>query len=269
MTERQPFSFIELPAARSATKPRRFGLTMMADWGIGLGHQRDVLELAGGYVDFAKIVTGAARLYRREHLEAKLEAYRQAQVRPFIGGQFHEYVFAEGGWQALIPFYREAVALGFDTIEISDNCLPLDDDERARQIRMAIDNGLKVFGEVGSKDAKSDIADLVRQAHVCFEAGAEYVLVEAAELVEEGVIREASIVRLQRELDLSRVMIELPGPWISGTTLSQVEDMKKLLVQALGPDVNLANLKPDDLIAMEALRTGLGVVGPKTRKELA
>jgi phosphosulfolactate synthase len=269
MTGHPPFAFVELPAARSGSKPRSRGLTMMADWGIGLGHQRDLLELAGGYVDFAKIVTGTARLYRREHLEAKLEAYRAAEVRPFIGGQFHEYVFAEGGWQALIPFYREAVALGFDTIEISDNCLPLDDDERARQIAMAIDNGLKVFGEVGSKDAKSAIPDLVRQAEVCFAAGAEYVLVEAAELVEDGAIREASLAELQDRLDLARVMIELPGPWISGTTLSQVEDMKKLLVQALGPDVNLANLKPDDLIAMEALRTGLGVVGPKTRKELA
>jgi phosphosulfolactate synthase len=268
MTEHPPFAFIDLPADRSTEKPRQRGLTMIADWGIGLGHQRDILELAGRYADFAKIVTGTARLYSRPVLEAKLEAYRDAGVRPFIGGQFHEYVFAEGGWQALIPFYREALALGFDTIEISDNCLPLDDDERGRQIAMAVDAGLKVFGEVGSKDAKSDIADLVRQAEVCFAAGAEHVLVEAAELVEDGAIRRRTLEQLQAELDLSRVMIELPGPWISGTTLSQIEDMKKLLVTALGPDVNLANLKPDELIAMEALRTGLGVVGPTTRKEL-
>ena len=64
-------------------------------------------------------------------------------------------------------------------------------------------------------------------------------------------------------LDMSRVMIELPGPWISGVSLAQVYDMRKLLVKAFGPDVNIANVKPDDVFDTEALRVGLGVVGPQ------
>ena len=71
--------------------------------------------------------------------------------------------------------------------------------------------------------------------------------------------------RITAELDMRRVMIELPGPWISGTTLSMVEDLKKLLILELGPEVNLANVKPEELLATEALRCGLGVVGPKER----
>jgi phosphosulfolactate synthase len=63
-------------------------------------------------------------------------------------------------------------------------------------------------------------------------------------------------------LDLSRVMIELPGPWISNVSLSQVYDMRKLLIKAFGPDVNMANVKPEDVFENEALRVGLGVVGP-------
>ena len=61
---------------------------------------------------------------------------------------------------------------------------------------------------------------------------------------------------------MSRVMIELPGPWISGVTLAQVYDMRKMLVKAFGPDINIANVKPDDVFDTEALRVGLGVVGP-------
>ena len=41
---------------------------------------------------------------------------------------------------------------------------------------------------------------------------------------------------LTRSLDMSRVMIELPGPWISDVRSCDIEDMKKALVNALGPD---------------------------------
>jgi phosphosulfolactate synthase len=261
-----PFSFIELPPEREQDKPRRRGLSMLADFGIPLHQQEDVLDLAGRYVDFAKIATGTSRLYEKSYLERKLSAYRAHAVRPFIGGQFQEYVFATEGWQALEPFLKEAKAIGFDTVEISDNCVPLDDDERRRQIRIALDCGLSVFGEVGSKDEKSSAADLIRQAEVCFEAGCELVLVEAAELVENGIPKRDMINKLKEELDIDRVMFELPGPWISGVSLSQVSDLKKLLVAELGPAVNLANLKPEDLIETESLRVGLGVVGPEARQ---
>jgi phosphosulfolactate synthase len=39
--------------------------------------------------------------------------------------------------------------------------------------------------------------------------------------------------------------------------------MKKFLVVEFGPGVNLANVQPQDILETEALRVGLGVVGPK------
>ena len=73
---------------------------------------------------------------------------------------------------------------------------------------------------------------------------------------------------IRRGLDMDRVLIELPGPWIHGVTLSAVEDMKKFLVAEFGPDVNLANVTAPDILETEALRVGLGVVGP-TKKSWA
>jgi phosphosulfolactate synthase len=57
-------------------------------------------------------------------------------------------------------------------------------------------------------------------------------------------------------------MIELPGPWISGTRSCDIEDLKKALIVELGPDVNLANVPPLSVIDTEASRTGLGTAGP-------
>jgi O-acetyl-ADP-ribose deacetylase len=84
-------------------------------------HQEDLLRLAGRYLDFAKIVTGTARLYDRAYLEEKLELYRRAAVRPFIGGQFFEYVLANQGWAGVGPFFAEAHALGEVFVENAES----------------------------------------------------------------------------------------------------------------------------------------------------
>lgn len=238
---------------------------MMVDFGLPYRNAADVVDMAGDYIDLAKIAVGTSRLYSRAYLHRKLALYKRHRIRPFIGGQFQEYVFATYGAKALRRFLLEAKRVGFGVVEISDNCVPLSDRERNDQIELAVDCGLAVFGEVGSKDMKNDARLLVRQAEICFKAGAELVLVEAAELIERGKPKTKLIGSLRRNLDMSRVLIELPGPWITGITLSAVEDMKKFLVSEFGPDVNIANVMPQDILETEALRVGLGVVGPKVK----
>jgi phosphosulfolactate synthase len=235
---------------------------MMLDPGLPPGGQADVLALAGDYVDLAKIKTGTARLYDEKILVMKLKRYRRHRVQPFLGGQFHEYVFATQGRQALPRFYAEALRVGFRAIEISDNVVPLTPRERKEQIRAARDAGLAVYGEVGSKDTLTNPRLLIAQADDCFSAGAALVLVEAAEIVTRGRPNRKTLDLLLRNLDLKRVMFELPGPWIPEVRSCDVEALKKLLIEELGPDVNLANVMPGDLIDLETTRVGLGVAGP-------
>lgn len=258
---KSPFHFIPLPKSRSTRKPRANGRTMIVDDGLPLGVTKDLMATGGAYVDLAKIKTGTARFYPRDVLVAKLKLYKKHKVQPFLGGQFHEYVFATQGEKALPKYYREALDLGFEAIEISDNTVPLTDAQRVRQIRAAVASGLIVYGEVGSKETLSNPGLLVKQAELCFKAGSALVLVEAAELVEKGRLKKKTIDLLRRNLDMSRVMIELPGPWISDVRACDVEDMKKALVNAIGPDVNIANLPPLAIIDTEATRTGLGTAG--------
>jgi phosphosulfolactate synthase len=258
---KRPFAMVPLPAARSE-KPRRSGLTMIVDAGTPLGQQADLMDLAADYVDLAKIKTGSARVYSEPSLRKKLQNYRRHRVQPFLGGQFHEYVFATQGQKALSRFYDEALRVGFEAIEISDNVVPLTTRERKKQIRAARAAGLIVYGEVGSKKTASNPRLLLAQAEECFAAGAALVLVEAAELVIKGKPNRRTIQLLVSNLDLKRVMIELPGPWIPEVRACDVELLKKLLIEELGPDVNLANVAAGDLIDLETTRVGLGVAGP-------
>lgn len=257
-----PFAMVDLPAERSTAKPRRKGLTMMVDFGLPLGNLEDRLRLVAPYVDLGKVAVGTSRLYEEDALRRKLDLYKQYQVRPFLGGQFQEYVFATQGEKAIPGFLAEAKRVGFEVVEVSDNCVPLTPEQRKGQIRMAIDHGLAVIGEVGSKSDHNLGATLVAQAVDCFEAGAELAIVEGAELVENGEPKADLIAELRAGLDMSRVLLELTGPWIKGVTLSGVNDLLKFLVREFGPDVNIANVVPDDVLETEALRVGLGVVGP-------
>lgn len=257
-----PFGMIPLPPDRSTTKPRRTGLTMMMDWGMPIGALEDWLGLIGRYADLAKLVVGTARLYDDDYLRRKIELYKSHDVDPFLGGQFLEYVFATQGFDGVGPFCEEAARVGVVAVEVSDNVVPLTDADRRRLISMVADAGLEVHGEVGSKTTGTDGTELVAQAELCLDAGASIVLVEGAELLVDHSPHTVLIEQLRRSLDPENVMYELVGPWIRGTTWSDVYALKVFLVDTFGPDVNMANVMPDAVWETEALRCGLSTPGP-------
>ncbi|MDX1434224.1 MAG: phosphosulfolactate synthase [Gammaproteobacteria bacterium] len=260
-----PFSMIPLPPERSTVKPRRRGLTMMMDWGLPLGLQEDWLDLIAPHVDLAKLVVGTARLYEEDYLRRKLSLYEAHRVSPFLGGQFMEFVFASQGMAGVRPFCEEARRLGIAALEVSDNVVSLSDAERREIIGIAVDCGLHVHGEVGSKSEDSTAEVLIAQAEACYEAGADVVLVEGAELLRDGRPNAKLVDGLRRGLDVERVIFELSGPWIAGTSLAEVYQLKVFLVETFGPDVNLANIMPENVWETEALRAGLSVPGPLGR----
>ncbi len=256
------FPMVQIPAERTLTKPRRSGQTMMIDWGLPLRRLADLLEMCGDFVDLAKIAVGSVRVYGERQLTEKLAIYREHGVRCFIGGGIIERLYALQGRDALPPFFDEAKRVGIDVVEISDNYVTLDRDERFRQIKLAMDAGLSVFGEIGSKHGHTDVDFLLAQASDCFAAGAEMVIVEGYELVEDGQPKAQFIGALKARLDLSKTLFELPGPWISGINASEVQDLKKFLIGEFGPDVSIGNVMPDEVFETEMARQGMSVVQP-------
>ncbi len=258
---KHPFDFIELPAGRSSEKPRANGLTMMIDWGLGLGQLEDTLEISGDYVDLGKIAVGTPRLYDEKVLARKFKLYESHNIRPFLGGMFIEHYYESNGMEAMGRFYEEASRVGFKVIEVSDNLRPFTSNERRNLIQLALDHNLTVFGEVGAKWETNDAETLIGQAAECFDAGCELVLVEGAELVDaNGEPMRELLNALRESLDLDRVLFELPGPWISGCTMCAIHDLKKLLISEFGANVNIANIMPDDVMETEVLRAGLSVI---------
>jgi len=234
---------------------------MVSEWGLGTNSLSDFLSTAAPYVDIVKIPTGTARLYRRDVLIAKLERYKAADIKTLVGGQFQEYVLHTQGIDALPRHFDELQNVGFDLVEISENIVPINAEQRSRMIELAHDRDMAVVLEVGSKQKITEPHALLRGAHDHLDAGAELVIVEGQELITNGKVNGELIAALQQSSIFPRLMMEVPTPRVGATTVD-IYNVKKTLVCAFGPNVNLGNISPDLVLETETTRLGLGSAGP-------
>ena len=229
---------------------------MMVDWGLPPAYQVDLLRTVSPYVDLAKIAVGIGALYSQEVLTEKLSAYRAQQVTPFVGGMFLEHAVLHGKTH---DYLRAIVESGFDCIEVSDNLLDMTLDEKMELIQVSRkEYGLRILGEVGKKEGIAATNDLAEDAARCLDAGAEIVFLEAADFF-AGEVNDTELNRLINRCGMDPLIFELPGPWIQGITLTDIQQTMRWLVDQFGADANIANVPHDLVLSLEALRTRIGV----------
>lgn len=261
MTYDKSFSFVPLDARRSTSKPRTSGLTMVKDYQLSLSSLQDLLELCGDYMDIFKFVTGTSRLMSPEHIQRKTALLREHEVRPFLGGQFQEYVLHTMGIDAFPQHLNEAKRLGFEIVEISDNVVELPDGVRKKLMDMVRDLGMTPVGEIGDKRENTQARDIVDDVKLALEEGSEFAMVEAQELMIDGEPNAELINLLKTEVDINRCMFEVSSPYV-GSTFAEIFKGKKFLIKTFGPDVNLGNITTDSVMETEVTRLGLGAAGP-------
>lgn len=141
-------------------------------------------------------------------------------------------------------------------MEVSDGTIDLPPEERQRVIQMARQMGFPVITEVGKKESGRPLEPqgAVRQIHQDLEAGAVKVIVEGRESGKnaglyggDGEVRSADLdALLAGVVDSSLLMWEAP-----------LKQQQEVWIRRFGPNVNLGNIPPGDVLALEALRRGL------------
>ncbi len=247
-------AFEEIRVPPWPPKPREKGITMVADWGVGLARQRDLITTAGYFVDLAKIVVGISRILPREVLAEKVRLYRQNGIEPFPGGQFLEIAVLQRRTQ---EYCRGALEAGFRAIEVSDNAISLTPEEKRAVIQQAVDMGLRVIGEVGKKVSTTDLGELIADIRNTLEAGSWKVFVEAKEIFGQALHVEL-IRQLADSVDISKLIFEIPLVSVQEVHHYQGYKMWQWLLETFGPEVNMANLEFDDPLKLAALRLGIG-----------
>lgn len=248
-------AFPSIPIVTRSEKPRTGGITMIIDYGLGLCQQEDLLTVVGSYVDLAKIRVGSGALYESSLLRSKIALYARNQVTVFPGGQFLEYAICQGRMQ---EYFREARDLGFSLVEVSDNRLEISLEEKIKVVRTAIEEyGLRVLAETGSKVASTAAEDLIGDIKSSLEAGAWKVLLEAAEFFDQGVFKRELIEEVQRALDPTNLIFEIPTRHARGVTNYDRYSLETWLVRNLGKEVNIGNVAPEEVLQLEGLRRNL------------
>ena len=241
-----PDGFLDLPARQP--KPRAAGLTHVIDKGLNLREIEGLFDTAGAYVDVVKLGWGTS--YVTRNLEKKIALYRSLETPVVCGGTLFEAAIARGR----LDEYRTWLAENrFSHVEVSDGTIDLPH-ERKLELIAELARDFVVLSEVGSKDAEVVFAPYQWVEWMTEElaAGAWKVITEGREGGTAGIFRPTGEMRtglideIVHAIDLGDIIFEAP------TKASQA-----WFVKHLGPDVNLGNIPPDEVIPLETLRLGL------------
>jgi phosphosulfolactate synthase len=244
-----PVSTLDLPA-RTA-RPRTVGLTMAIDNGLPVGAFRDAVESAGDLVDLVKFGWGTALVTPR--FDEKLACLREAGIDWFLGGTLFEKHVAQGRVE---DYRRLCHQLGCRHVEISNGTVPLEEARKAEYVARFAEE-FTVLSEVGAKSAEGNERlrprDWARQVRTDLAHGARWVITEARESGTTGIAGSdgaprADVLEALRESGVDPAVLLFEAP---------TKALQTQFVLRFGPDVNLGNVAPADLVALETLRLGL------------
>ncbi len=238
-----------LETADRTSKPRRRGITHVIDKGTPLANMDELLKAHGTFVDVWKFGFGTA--YVDGTVGAKIERLEAHGVRACPGGTLLEAAWWQG---RSAEFFEWSGRLGFSCVEVSRGATGLPASSKRDLIDAACKHGFEVFAEVGSKDPHEPAlpAEWLEEARSDLDCGAAWLVAEGREsgtvglYAADGSVRADLVEALERLGEDAPVVYEAP-----------LRQQQAWLVNHLGPNVNLANIAPGEVLAVEALRQGL------------
>ena len=243
----------EMPVPGRTRKPRESGFTMVIDKCLGVRQTEDLMELAAEWIDDIKLTFGTSAFYTDEVLRRKNEIIRSFGVDVMPGGTFFEVAI----WQGRVPEYlTRAKELGFTMIEVSDGTIEISPDLRKDIIKRSLDAGFKVISEVGKKDPNEKIATEMMHAEIAsdLELGVYKVIVEAREAGKGVGIYDKDGKVKEDEIDAIISGVKDPNDLVWE---APIKNQQQHLIMRFGCNVNLGNVPPEEILALEALRQGL------------
>lgn len=239
---------MELSLPTRTQKPRAHGLTCLTDTGSTIRDVDAMLEDYADYIDVAKFGVGSA--YVTPRLKEKVELYQSAGITVYFGGTLTEKAISQDKFDDLMKYVE---GYGVSAIEVSAGTIDIHHDEILKLIDRAKDR-FQVFTEIGSKDVDTIMAPSVWISRLgeAIAAGSDYVIAEGRDSGTAGIFRGSGEIRtglvedIGAQIPLERLILEAP------TQKSQM-----YMINRFGANVNLGNIKPADVLILEAQRSGL------------
>ncbi|MDQ3552215.1 MAG: phosphosulfolactate synthase [Bacteroidota bacterium] len=229
-------------------KQRTAGLTMVMDKGLSVAEAKNFLSVAHHHVDIIKLGFGTA--FVTPNLEEKLEVYRSYDIPIYFGGTLFEAFLIRNQFDDYISVCKK---YGISYMEVSDGSINIPHAEKCGYIEKLTQHGI-VLSEVGSKDAAHIIPPYkwIELMRAELNAGSTYVIAEAREAGNVGIYRGSGEVR---EGLVQEILTQIPGEKIIWEAPQKAQQL--YFIELLGCNVNLGNIAPSEVLAMETMRIGL------------
>ncbi len=240
------FNLSQLP--ERSVKPRESGITMVMDKGLSLKEAEDFIANNSTYTDIVKLGFGTS--FATPKLLEKIKLYQSADIPVYFGGTLFEAYVIRNQFE---DYLRLLDKTGITYAEVSDGSIEMHHDTKCEYIRKLATRAT-VLSEVGSKDAEKIIPpyEWIEQMESEISAGVWKVIAEARESGTVGIFRGTGEVRsglvaeIIRKIPLDKILWEAP-----------LKSQQVWFIKLYGANVNLGNIAPNELIALETLRLGL------------
>lgn len=229
-------------------KPRLHGITMIMDKGLSVQEAKNFMSVSYPHVDLVKLGFGTA--FVTPTLREKLEVYQSFDVPVYFGGTLFEAFLVRNQFDDYISVCKE---YGIRYMEVSDGSITIPHAEKCGYIEKLTKHGI-VLSEVGSKDAAHIIPPYkwIELMKAELSAGSTYVIAEAREAGNVGIYRGSGEVR---EGLVQEILTQVPEQKIIWEAPQKAQQL--YFLELIGCNVNLGNIAPSEIIALEAMRIGL------------
>lgn len=240
------FNLTQMP--ERYVRPRTNGITMVMDKGLSIDEAKSFMSVSYPHVDVLKLGFGTAVV--TPNLEKKIEVYRSYDVPVYFGGTLFEAYLVRNQVEDYIAICKH---FGIDYMEVSDGSISIPHAEKCGYIEKLTQHGT-VLSEVGSKDATHIIPPYkwIELMKAELEAGSSYVIAEAREAGNVGIYRGSGEVR---EGLVQEILTQIPSEKIIWEAPQKAQQL--YFLELIGCNVNLGNIPPNEVIALEAMRIGL------------
>ena len=240
------FNLSQIPVR--TTQPRTSGLTMIMDKGLSINEVHNFMSVGGPHADVIKLGFGTS--FVTPNLKQKLEAYQSYNIPLYFGGTLFEAFLVRGQFDDYVSICKD---YGITYMEVSDGSISIPHTEKCGYIEKLAKH-FTILSEVGSKDAAHIIPPYkwIELMRAELEAGATYVIAEAREAGNVGIYRGSGEVR---EGLVQEILTQIPAEKIIWEAPQKAQQL--YFLELIGCNVNLGNIPPHEIIALEAMRVGL------------
>ena len=231
-------------------KPRLAGLTHVIDTGLPLEQTRALFEVVGEYLDLWKFGFGTS--YLDPTAAKKIRLLTESGIEACLGGTLLEVAWLESKTDECLAWARD---MGFPYVEVSNGASKMSTAEKHRLIETARAD-FTVIAEVGSKDPEDAVWAQAWADEMVGDlaAGASWGITEGREsgtvglYTSDGSVRWLVVDAVTGAVGADKVIFEAPR-----------RNQQAALIRRFGPNVNLGNVSPFEVLGVEALRRGLRV----------